>query len=185
MIASWKRATVLLSILGATLGTALDAIHVYSGTTVYTTPGFGRQAWWVPLLFGAASIGLGLARPLWERVLARTSRPPQWIDVTLGMVWFAAAYAVSSWQDTPVLHRSMLLLAIALIIWRRVDRSAVGVLQAGISAVVGPLVESALVQAGAFHYAQPDFAGVAGWLPCLYLCTASAVGALGKRLVDG
>src|SRR4051812_11859602 len=80
------RAAVILVGLGATLGSALDAIHSHFGATSYTSPVIAKAAWWVPLLF-AGAYGTGIGRPL----LAREEPPlPGW-KVALGMGLFIAA----------------------------------------------------------------------------------------------
>src|ERR1041384_4296360 len=48
---------LLLFLLGAVLGPALDHLHVASGTTSYAHPVFWQAAWWTPLLFGFAAAG--------------------------------------------------------------------------------------------------------------------------------
>jgi len=64
----WIGAAIRLALLGATLGVALDWVHVATGTTAYTSPAVLGLAWWVPLLFGGAAVAMGLARPLAEIV---------------------------------------------------------------------------------------------------------------------
>ena len=91
----WIPATVALAATGATLGTLFDAMHAYSGTTEYRTPAMGRLAWWVPPLFAAGGVALGLARPLAERVAGRTSDAPSGTRVAGGIALFGLAYAAS------------------------------------------------------------------------------------------
>jgi hypothetical protein len=58
----WQRAGIWLAILGATVGSALDGIHTWTGTTWYPHPVFLRTAAWTPLIFAAAGL-MGLGRP--------------------------------------------------------------------------------------------------------------------------
>ena len=53
-----------LFLLGATVGTGLDAFHVYSDVERYPAPVLFGVAWWVPLLFGAAVVVIGYSHPL-------------------------------------------------------------------------------------------------------------------------
>ena len=52
-----------------------------------------------------------------------------------------------------------------------------------LTAVIGPLVEAALVHAGLFGYREPDVLGVAMWLPALYACGSIAFGAVGHKVM--
>jgi len=180
----WVIASLVLLLLGATLGTALDGIHTHTGTTAYPHPWWFRSAPWVPPLFAAAALSIGLARPLWERWLGRASALPS-LPSTLGATGlFICAYFLSGLLPGGALVRGLVLILIAAAIWWSCDRTRLGVGLALGTAVIGTTVESGLVHAGAFSYLHPDYAGVAGWLPCLYLCAQPAVGAMGKRLVE-
>lgn len=184
-VGRWLRGGVFLAAAGATLGTALDAIHVHTGATRYTTPALLGLAWWVPPLFGTAAVAIGLGRPLAERILGTISPAPRGGPVLFGMLLFVAAYVVSSIGPGGSTGRAAALVAIAAVGWIACDRHATGLLHAALTAAGGVLVEAVLVRAGAFEHTRVDFLGVAGWLPALYLCAAVGVGALGKRLVDG
>jgi hypothetical protein len=178
----WARAAAALFLLGATLGTALDAIHTHFGATAYTRPVFFRAAWWVPFLFGAAFC-IGLLRPLLERFLHRPSPIPPPRTVFIAMGFFVLAYWLSvlplSW---PVV--SLLLLVVALLSWWRCDRSALGAGIALAAGIGGPTVEHLLIERGTFVHLQVLLLGVPGWLPFLYLCAAIGLCTLAKRLVD-
>src|SRR6266699_3883496 len=58
-----------LFLLGATLGTMLDALHVYSRVERYASPAFFGLAWWVPLLLGAAVVIIVYSHPLVDPLL--------------------------------------------------------------------------------------------------------------------
>jgi hypothetical protein len=181
----WLRAGATLALTGATLGTALDATHVHTGTTAYTHPSLLGQAWWVPPLFAGAGVVIGLARPVAERLFGRVAPPPAWGAVIVAMGLFILAYAASGLLDGSPWFCALLLAALFVAGWLRYDGSSLGLLLAALTAVGGTLVEMWLVQVGAFSYLAPSMGGVAVWLPALYLCAAVGVGALGKRLVDG
>lgn len=181
----WLRATIVLALLGATVGAALDGIHTHTGTTAYPDESivFWRMAWWVPPLFAGAALAIGLSRPVWERVLERATPAPSAAIVAAGMGLFVAAYFLSGILPGPWSTRAMVLAVMGAGAWTLCDRSGLGVFLAATTAVLGTSVEIALVNAGAFSYLHPDLFGVAGWLPWLYVIAAIAVGNLGKKLV--
>lgn len=183
--ARWLRAGATLALTGATLGTALDAIHVHTATTAYTHPTLLGQAWWVPPLFASAGVAIGLGRPVAERLLERVAPAPAWSTVVAGMTLFVLGYAASGLLDGRPVLCAILLGALFLSGWRRLDGSGLGLLLAALTAIGGTLAEATLVAAGAFVYRAPSMGGVAVWLPALYCCAAVGVGGLGKRLVDG
>ncbi|HVO30478.1 MAG TPA: hypothetical protein VMV18_07070 [bacterium] len=181
----WGKATLLLAVLGATVGASLDALHVHTGTTAYTHPDFFGIAWWVFPEFGAAAVGIGLARPLWERLLERrTPSQPAW-SIGLAMALFVLAYALSGTLPADWTTRSLVLVVIFGTVWAVCDRSMVGMFLAVSTALLGTSTEVALVRLDLFYYLHPNLSVVAGWLPWLYTTAAIAVGNLGKRLVDG
>jgi hypothetical protein len=74
------KAFLILAAVGATLGSALDAIHSHFGALSYPSPLLFQAAAWVPLLF-AGAYGAAIARPL----LARSEPPPPLWKVALGL----------------------------------------------------------------------------------------------------
>jgi hypothetical protein len=170
------RAALILVVLGATLGSALDAIHSHFGAISYTTPLVAKAAWWVPLLF-AGAYGTGIGRPL----LAREEPPlPLW-KVALGMGLFIGAYwlTVVPW---PWLVRCAVLTAIFVAGWAICDRTWLGLLIAALAAVFGPVVEITLVQAGVFVHHEALVLGIPAWLPFLYLTASVGLGSLARWL---
>jgi hypothetical protein len=181
----WLAGAATLALTGATLGTALDAIHVHTDTTAYAEPVLYGQAWWVPPLFASAGVLIGLARPIAERLVGRPGAAPTWPAVLAGMLLFISAYALSGLLDAWPWACAALLTGLFVVGWRQLDGSGLGLVLAVLTALGGTLVEAALVSAGAFAYVSPSMGGVSVWLPALYCCAALGVGALGKRLVDG
>jgi hypothetical protein len=171
------RGILVLAVLGATLGTALDAIHSHSGTTSYTRPFAYKAAWWVPLLF-ASAFAAAIARPLLDRGPRPATR-----QALLGMALFIAAYGLSA-MPLPWEARAAILFAIFGVGWYTCDRSQVGLLVAYTAAVFGPTVEILLVRANAFIHHEPLVLGVPGWLPFLYLTAGPGLGTLAKWIVD-
>ena len=174
-----------LALTGATLGTSLDAIHVLTATTAYTSPTLAGQAAWVPPLFASAGVLMGLGRPLAERVVGRVTAAPPWSTVAIAMATFMLAYALSgllrAWPAICILVLGALFVAA----WLRCDRTGLGLVLAVLTAIIGTAVETLLVAAGGFRYLAPSLGLVAVWLPVLYFCASVGVGTLGKRLVDG
>src|SRR2546430_13529786 len=74
-----------LFLLGAVLGTGLDAFHVHSKVEHYAVPELFGLAWWVPLLFGVAAVGLGYFHPMVDPLFGqrRVPRPPMLCIVEL------------------------------------------------------------------------------------------------------
>lgn len=166
----------VLALLGATLGTGLDALHVLSGTTRYTEPLlFGIQAWWTPPLFAAAAVTLGASRA-W----AGGDDQPRALPA---MALFVLAYVTSAALDG--LLRTIVLVLIALVAVLACDRSARGAALAVWAGIMGTLSEMALVNEGAFRYLDRSPLGVPDWLPFLYVTAAVGVGALARRISAG
>lgn len=181
----WLRAALVLALLGATLGVSLDVMHVATGTTAYPHPDVFGIAWWVFPLFASAGILFGFARPAWERLLNWRTPPPSWPRTVLGIAFFTAAYLASGTLDLGAPGKFAVLSVLAGLSWGLTDRSLLG---AGLglgAAIGGTAFEAGLIHLGTFRYVHPDFAGVAMWLPILYVTVGIGVGNLGKRIVDG
>jgi hypothetical protein len=170
------RATVILMGLGATLGSALDAIHSHFGAISYTSPVFARAAWWVPLLF-AGAYAAGIVRPL---LAGEEPALPGW-KVALGMGLFIAAYwlTVAPW---PWPARCAILSVIFLAGWAICDRTRLGLVIAALAAIFGPAVEITLIRAGVFVHHEAHVFGIPVWLPFLYLTASVGLGGLARWL---
>ena len=184
----WIGAAIRLALLGATLGVALDWVHVATGTTAYTSPAVLGLAWWVPLLFGGAAVAMGLARPLAERLTNRT-RDRMSMELTAGgaatgLAIFVLAYLSSAFLALPSLVVAAIISVFFLCAWGTSDGTSLGFWLALLTAAVGTGVEVTLTAAGAFTHHYQELAGVAAWLPPLYATGQMGVGAVGKRLVD-
>ena len=177
------QAAVWLFLLGATLGTALDALEVYSGIERYPRSMLFGMAWWVPLLFGVAAVAIGYSHPLVDPLISRT-RSYRRLSSSIGeLTWLVLAYLISaSALDSQA--KVGLIAIIYLNFWLLAGRNWQDLLLSFVTAVTGTLVEMILVNAGVFSYTHPDILGVPYWLPGLYACASLAVGDLGRSLLS-
>jgi hypothetical protein len=183
---AWARTVAGLALLGATVGSALDAIHTHTGTTSYPEPWIFRMAFWTPPLFAGAAVAMGTGRPLWARFFGEPSgaAPADRRAVAGSLAVFITAYALSGLVPGPWFVRAALLAALAVFSWWRWDRTVRGVVLAVTAGVCGCFVEITLVGAGAFSYVTPDVLGVPAWLPLLYAAGSVALGCVGARLAS-
>ncbi|MBA2287338.1 MAG: hypothetical protein H0W02_17850 [Ktedonobacteraceae bacterium] len=174
-----------LFLLGATLGTGLDAIYVYTGIESYATPVFFGLAWWVPLLFGAAAVAIGVSHPRFDLLLQRGRRPPGLSDSLGALAWLLLAYLIGA-TSLQSLAKFGLLALVYFNFWLLTGRSWQNLALSIVTAITGTLIEMILVTAGAFSYrhTSPDMIGVPYWLPWLYACASLAVGGLGRSFMS-
>jgi hypothetical protein len=173
-----------LFLLGATLGTGLDAIYVYTGIESYPTPAFFGLAWWVPLLFGGAAIAIGVSHPMLDALLQRGRTPPRLWDSLGALAWLLLAYLIGA-TSLPSLAKFGLLALVYFNFWLLTGRSWQNLALSIVTAITGTLIEMILVTAGAFSYRHsPDMIGVPYWLPWLYACASLAVGGLGRSFMS-
>lgn len=175
-------AILWLFLLGAIVGTALDAYHVHSHIERYPVPVLFGVAWWVPLLFGTAVVAIGCTHPLVDPLLGQR-RQPRRLLLSMGeLFWLILAYLVSA----TVLNsfaKVGLLVVIYLNFWVLTGRGWQNLLLSIVTAITGTLVEMTLVAAGSFSYLHPDLIGVPYWLPFLYACASLAIGNVGRSLI--
>ncbi|KAL6752943.1 hypothetical protein V8C86DRAFT_530655 [Haematococcus lacustris] len=119
---TWERlpqAACAMYCAGAVLGPLLDGLHSQNDVLHYKDPvhlhlsGFELETcWWVPLLFGAAGIIIGIGVPALDRLAAsKPKAAPSWPAVLLCIACFAAQYGLSGYLDArlhPPLHSSSL-----------------------------------------------------------------------------
>jgi hypothetical protein len=173
-----------LFVLGATLGTTLDAFQVYSYVERYPTPVLFGTAWWVPFLFGSAAVAIGYSHPLVDPLIHNMRRPRRISTSIAELTWLLLAYLVAaSPLDSPA--KTVLLVLIYFNFWLLTGRGWQNLLLSLVTAITGTLIEMTLVAAGAFSYLQPDILGVPYWLPWIYACASLAIGDLGRSLMYG
>lgn len=157
-------------------------MHTFGGATEYTHPFVLRTAWWVPFLFASAYGFGGFLYAVAYEKLRGTAPVRSWRVLSLGVVAFAALYAISAFAPMSNLAKTVALLvgAIALFAW--LDRTLVGALLTGAAAICGPLTEIYLSRIGAFRHLRPDFLGIPLWLPALYLASGPSFGQFARRV---
>lgn len=178
-----SRAVLVLMVLGATLGVALDAWHVASHTTSYPHPWiWGVAVWTIPLFMGA-SLSLGMVPLLIERAIDKVVVPASLPRAVLAMALFVVAYFVSGLIRGALC--AVVLVVLAAAIYRVGDRPPLSlvIFHTIGAAVVGTSVEMTLVHFHAFAHTDTRFFGVAPWLPLLYACASLALSTLGRTLV--
>jgi hypothetical protein len=181
---SFPRAVLLFG-FGAVVGSGLDALHTHSGTTLYASPWWFQMSVWTPLIFGLAGLSVGLSYPLAERLTGRRpGRRLSWTEVGAGFAVFAVLYAMSGYLPVSNAAKLVVLLVGAAVLFVWLARTALAFVLAVLTAVIGPLVEAALVHAGLFGYREPDVLGFAMWLPALYASGSIAFGAVGSKMTE-
>jgi hypothetical protein len=149
--------------LGAILCVGLDALHVASGTTYYARPVWFGLAWWAPLLFLGASLGMLTG----VRLFGAAPLPHQPRQTLADGLAFVAAYASTSFLGGAPVALALTLLAF----WAARVMTLPGWVGGWsvLVAVVGSLAEILLSGAGQFGYHRPDVLGIPWWLPMIYL----------------
>jgi hypothetical protein len=177
---SW--ALFWLFLAGAICGTALDAFHVYSSIERYHRPAFLGVAWWVPLLFGFATVSIGYSHPFMDPLIHNIRRPRRLTTSIAELSWLLLAYVIAAGTFTSI-SKAILLGLIYFNFWLLTGRGWRNLLLSVVTAITGTLIEMTLVAAGAFSYLQSDIFGIPYWLPFMYACASLAVGDLGRSLM--
>ena len=155
--------------LGAALGTALDAIHVYGDVESYGNEVLGELGWFVPPEFGLAGVASALAVPLLERAFGE-GLPPPWTswerirEVPLLAGLYVTSVAANG--SGAVSFAVALLVLLAVRLWLVATNGDWAF--ALVAAIAGPAGEAAIHAIGAFDYTEPDVLGLPLWLPLLW-----------------
>ncbi|MEZ5061130.1 MAG: hypothetical protein R2700_06380 [Solirubrobacterales bacterium] len=176
-----------LFLVGAVGGLIGDMCHVESGTTTYLEdplPYVWRSQLWFPLMVGAGTAALG-----WIRVRLATSgsgderdEPEGLRDAVAMIASVIALYALTALvRGEPQPAAVVICWAVAAVIVARWARGPADLACAALAALFGVTSEIVLAAAGVFEYAGDiaRFAGVASWLPALYLAYGVVAGRLG------
>ena len=179
------RGAAALFAFGAVAGSLLDALHTHSGTTVYARVWFFEMSAWTPLIFALAGLTVGLSYPMAERLTGRRpGRALTWAEAWIGFALFGGLYAVSAYLPASNEVKLVLLTLGAAGLFAWLARTSLALLLLVLTAVIGPLVEAALVHTGFFAYTRPDVLGVAMWLPSLYAAGSVAFGGVGYKVMQ-
>lgn len=182
------RRLLFFALLGAVMGTALDALHVANETAgyehVWLFPVL-NVAWYVPLEFTVAGMVVGMLRPELDEELQRKRSDLPIAHSLWGLVCLVIAWAGSGLLTRARVENTLIaggLAVIAVGAWALLDKTWQGAVAAFITAAIGVGVETGLVLwTGTYHYTVPDlFGAVPVWLPALYLTACIAVGNLGR-----
>ena len=176
------RELATLFAIGAAGGLLGDAGHVQAGTTTYlddSLPFIWESQLWFPLLVGLATAATGELR-------LRLGPPRSGFDARIAVAAIAAVlaiYAVTALvYDEPATPATALiyLLAALVVAWLADGPAAIACGLA--AAVLGPLVEIAVVELELARYAEgaDELGGVPLWLPALYF----AFGVVAARLAE-
>ena len=172
--------SAILFITGALLGSFFDGFHTHSGTTFYSHPWILKMAWWVPLLFGSATLAIGDSHARFDSLLGRNKEIPSWTAVFVGLIIFGMIYCASGFL--PQSLKFFFTLGGALFLWLLFDRTWQGIMLGVGTGLAGSLVEITLIHFDYFHYTNPDHWGIPDWLPLLYFGASVSVGNLGRKV---
>ena len=170
--------------LGAAGGLVGDQGHVASGTEIYLSASKGVPFVWESPLWFPALVGLATASLAELRLRISTVRPAGGpADGVAAVAAVLGLYAVTALiRHQPLAPATVLVCALAALVWRTLGDGAPAAACGALAAVVGVIAEIALVAAGVFEYAPgiDPLAGVPPWLPALYF----AFGVVVARLAE-
>ncbi|MDQ2676914.1 MAG: hypothetical protein M3Y34_08905 [Actinomycetota bacterium] len=168
--------------IGALGGLVGDACHVTAGTTVYldqTFPFVWKSQLWFPFAVGLATVVIGEVR-LRLGPARPGSNPVEAAAAIASVVGLYALTAVVT--DEEPLAATVLIWSLAILIATRIGGGLPALACGLLAAVLGPLAEVLIVEAGLAMYspAADGLLGVAEWLPALYF----AFGVVAARLAE-
>ncbi len=169
---------------GAMICTVCDHLHVATGVLAYPHVAFWGEAWWVPLLFGAASVAIVASASGTRRLFSAPALPvPSVRRVAAGGVAFVTAYAFTAFgHELPNVVAAVLA---GFWLARALQAPAWLVAYSIATAVGGSAFEATWSALGFFRYLVPDLAGIPRWLPCIYLHVAFLTADLERLLRAG
>lgn len=173
---------ITLFIIGAIVGPTYDGFHSHSNTLFYPQVFFCKMAWWVPLLFGGASVAVGLSALAWDKRFPMHQEPDSWRHVVTGMGLFGLQYFASGFLKLTPLNMNIYLGLFALVNLIVLGFSLSNFFFCICVAIAGCLAEILISAKGLFFYTSPDIWGIPYWLPYLYVSAACSVGNTARKL---
>jgi hypothetical protein len=171
--------------VGAVGGLIGDAGHVQAGTTTYlddATPVIWESALWFPILVGLATASIGELR-------LRLGEARPGFDARVGAGAIAAVlaiYAITALvYDQPEGPATTLIVMLAVLVACWLGGGTPAFACGVAAAIVGPVAEIVIVELDLAEYAPSadTLAGVALWLPALYLAFGYVAARLAELLV--
>lgn len=169
-------------ILGAILGPIGDGFHTHSQTLYYPEVLFLKMAWWVPFLFGSATVFIAHSHLTFDRLLKRPQKKLSWTTVVIGLASFMFLYFCSGFLKIETIPMVVFLAIGSSMVYLTMDRTWQGAIYCVLTALIGSLVEVAISGFDLFYYYEPDILGIPYWLPFLYIAASVAVGNFARKL---
>lgn len=178
----------VLFVVGAAGGLIGDMCHVESGTTVYLEdplPFVWKSQLWFPLMVGGGTAALGWIRVRLAGPGGGRGGPRDAVAMIASVLGLYALTAIV--RGEPQASGAVAAYAVGALICARYARDRVDVLCGVLAAIFGVGTEIVLSATGVFEYAGDveQVAGVAIWLPALYLAYGVVAARLGSLLADG
>lgn len=164
--------------IGGAAGTLLDGISTWQGIAFYSDPFLFKTAWWVPFLFGSATLLIG-----WSHARIHPLKERRAFRFNVGLIFLLTACGCAFLLNILSGIQAVLLAILYSLNWRITDKTIRGAGLASLTALAGCAVEVLLGKLGHYHYTRPDIFGIPYWLPFLYLHFSAAAGWLGRLLL--
>lgn len=178
---SWKDVLLLFG-LGGVIGAVCDGFHSHTHILIYPNEWVLKMAWWVPLLFGTATLTVAYGHLLYDRALHLPRRTLSWGEVIGGLLGFMAVYAGSAFLPGSDLVKTLILGAAVVGMTGLWNRSWHALPPMFTTAAIGCSIEMTLSHLGHFQYTHPDIWGIPMWLPLLYAAASIGVGNWARKL---
>ncbi len=177
-----------LFVIGAVGGLIGDMCHVESGTTVYLEdplPYVWKSQLWFPFMVGGGTVALGWLRVRLGPAAAALPGRERLREAVLMIGSVLALYALTALvRGEPQAVAVVVVYAVAVIVVARFATDPADLVCAALAAAFGVGSEIVLSVLDVFAYAGDiaRFAGVASWLPALYLAYGVVAGRMGLLL---
>jgi hypothetical protein len=175
--------------IGAIGGLIGDMCHVESGTTVYLEdplPYIWRSQLWFPIMVGSGTAALGWISVRFGAVTS-SERDDGLREAVAMIAAVLGLYALTALvRGEPQAPAIVIAYAAASLICARFARNRIDLLCGVLALAFGVGTEIVLSAAGVFEYADDieQIAGVAAWLPALYVAYGVVAARLGSLAAD-